>query len=249
MDSQSKGAPRTAYPVWDKTTRWFHWINVLCILGLAGIGTVILNGDTVGLSSEGKISLKVLHVWIGYVFTFNLLWRIIWGFCGGHYSRWSTVLPGGRGYFSALKAYVGGWRAGNPPAYKGHNPLGRLMVAFMFVLLSVQMTTGLVLAGTDLYYPPFGHEFAKWATGAGDDPSKLVGLKPGEKHLLDPEGYDAMRKFRSPFVEVHKLSFFVLLFAIVLHITAVVITEIKERNGLISAMFSGSKVLDRKPED
>jgi Ni/Fe-hydrogenase 1 B-type cytochrome subunit len=249
MNRPTKAATLSVYPVWDKTTCWFHWINVLCILGLAGIGTVILNDDALGLSSTGKISLKVWHVWIGYIFTFNLLWRIIWGFCGGHYARWSAVLPGGKGYFASLKAYVSGWRAGNPPAYKGHNPLGRLMVALMFVLFSTQMATGLVLAGTDLYYPPFGHQFAIWATGAEDDPSKLVGLKPGDKDRLDPEGYAAMREFRAPFVEVHELSFFVLIFAIVLHIAAVVITEIKERSGLISAMFSGSKVFDRKPED
>ena len=36
-----------------------------------------------------------------------------------------------------------------PPAYKGHNPVGRLMLALLFFLLGVQMITGLVLAGTD----------------------------------------------------------------------------------------------------
>ncbi len=150
---------------------------------------------------------------------------------------------------ASLKAYVRGWMAGDPPAHRGHNPLGRLMIAFMFLLLSVQMVTGLVLAGTDLYFPPFGHEFAEWATGAGEDHSKLVGLKPGEKEMLDPEGYASMRAFRAPFVEIHELSFFALMIAIVLHIAAVVVTEIRERNGLISAMFTGYKVFDKKPED
>jgi cytochrome b len=249
MPSQAETRPLKFYPVWDKTTRWFHWINVLCILALAAIGTALLNGDTLGLSTSGKVSLKIWHAWIGYLFTFNLLWRILWGFWGGHYARWRVVLPGGKGYVAALKAYVGGWRAGNPPAYKGHNPLGRLMVALLFLLMSIQMATGLVLAGTDLYFPPFGHEFAEWATGAGEDHSKLVGLQPGEKEMLDPQGYAAMREFRAPFVKTHEISFFVLIIAIVLHVAAVVITEVKERNGLISAMFSGTKVFDKKPED
>ena len=67
--------------------------------------------------------------------------------------------------------------------------------------------------------------------------------------MLDPEGYASMREFRAPFVEIHELSFFALMIAILLHIAAVVITEIKERNGIISAMFTGYKVFDKKPED
>jgi cytochrome b len=249
MDRQTEPATVQVYPVWDRTTRWFHWINVLCVLGLAGVGTVILNDNALGMSGDGKSSLKILHAWIGYVFSLNLLWRMVWGFCGGHYARWRAILPGGKGYVGALKAYIHCVKAGDPPAYKGHNPLGRLMVALLFILLSTQMVTGLVLAGTDLYYPPFGHEFAEWATAAGEDHSKLVGLKPGKKELLDPEGYAAMRKFREPFVEIHELAFFALLGAIFLHIAAVVITEIRERSGLISGMFTGAKVFGKKPED
>jgi cytochrome b len=37
--------------------------------------------------------------------------------------------------------------------------------------------------------------------------------------------------------------------AIVLHVFAVVVTEVRERSGLISAMFSGIKYLHKKPED
>lgn len=249
MEKNTEPHTLQAVPVWDRTTRWFHWINVLCVLGLVAIGTVILNGNTLGISGDGKVSLKILHAWIGYVFACNLLWRLVWGFIGNRYARWRTVLPGGRGYLAELKAYLRGMKSGDAPVYKGHNPLARLMIALMFVLLTAQMATGLVLAGTDLYFPPFGHEFAEWATGAGEDHSKLEGLKPGQKELLSPEGYASMREFREPFIDIHKLSFFILLAAIFVHIAAVVITEIRERNGLISAMFTGSKVFAKKPED
>jgi Ni/Fe-hydrogenase 1 B-type cytochrome subunit len=67
--------------------------------------------------------------------------------------------------------------------------------------------------------------------------------------MLDPEGYAAMREFRKPFITVHKLSFYILLFAIILHIAAVVIAEIKEGNGLVTAMFTGKKVFSDPPED
>ncbi len=49
-----------SYPVWDRTTRWFHWINVLCVLGLAGVGLAILYNKPFGVSTEGKILLKTI---------------------------------------------------------------------------------------------------------------------------------------------------------------------------------------------
>ncbi len=249
MTRQDSGQPLQAYSVWDATTRWFHWINVLCVLLLAGVGVVILNAGALGVSSDGKIALKTLHAWTGYVFTLNLSWRIVWGFFGSHYARWGAVLPAGGGWLRELKLYLRGLKSGDAPHYRGHNPLGRLMIGALFLLLSAQMLTGLVLAGTDLYLPPFGHEFAEWATAAGEDHSKLVGLKPGQKELLDPEGYASMREFRSPFIAVHKWSFFILMALIPIHIAAVVLADMRERSGLISAMFTGAKFFARKPRD
>src|SRR5690606_27232440 len=153
---------------------------------------------------------------------------------GGRYSRWPVVLPGGRGYFKALGDWYRGVKAGDPPAYRGHNPAARLMMAVMFMLLTTQMTTGLVLAGTDLYFPPFGHEFAEWATGSGEDHARLEGLVPGNKEMLDPEGYAEMRRFREPFIAVHEIVYYLLLMAIVVHIAGVVVGEVRERSGLIS---------------
>ncbi|MDP4788926.1 MAG: cytochrome b/b6 domain-containing protein, partial [Haliea sp.] len=128
MRQQELSATLKAYPVWDAVTRWFHWINVLCVLGLLAVGVVILNASTLGVSGDGKLALKTVHVWIGYVFAVNLLWRIVWGFIGNRYARWSAALPAGRGYGRDLVAYLRGVRAGEPPAYRGHNPLGRSMV-------------------------------------------------------------------------------------------------------------------------
>jgi Ni,Fe-hydrogenase I cytochrome b subunit len=54
------------YYVWDRGVRWFHWINVITVLGLIAVGTVILNATSLGVSSEGKVDLKILHAWIGY---------------------------------------------------------------------------------------------------------------------------------------------------------------------------------------
>ncbi len=142
------------YLVWDANIRWFHWINVLCILGLIAVGVVILNGKVLGVSTEGKILLKTVHVLIGYVFAANLLWRLVWAFIGGPHARWRAILPGGRGYLSELRAYIADFRAGRPRQYLGHNPLGRIAVTLLLFLLLSQAISGLVLAGTDIFYPP-----------------------------------------------------------------------------------------------
>lgn len=71
------------------------------------------------------------------------------------------------------------------------------MVTLLFVLLLIQAVTGLILSGTDLYYPPFGHEIAEHVTAAGEDHSKLEGLRPGYKGT-DEARCQAMRKWRAP---------------------------------------------------
>ena len=91
------------YSVWDRTTRLFHWLSVICIIGLISVGVVILNNKVLGVSSEGKILLKTIHVYIGYVFVINLVWRIVWGFIGNKYSRWKVILPMGKGYWSSVR--------------------------------------------------------------------------------------------------------------------------------------------------
>jgi Ni/Fe-hydrogenase 1 B-type cytochrome subunit len=239
--------PRTAYPVWDRTTRVFHWVNVLCVLGLAALGIAILNEKSFGVTAEGKVLLKTLHSYVGYVFAVNLVWRLVWAFVGGYYARWKSVLPVGRGFGTALLAYVRGFIRGHPPTYVGHNPLARLMVTLLLLLLFIQAATGLVLAGTDLYQPPFGGAIAEWVTGGDSD--KLSKLQPGSKDHVDLAAYDDMRAFRKPIVTTHLYVFYMLMASILIHIVSVVVTELREKNGLVSAMITGEKVLSDSPID
>lgn len=234
-----------SYAIWDAGVRWFHWINVLCIIGLIAIGVVILNAKLLGVSNDGKILLKTLHVWIGYVFTLNLSWRIIWAFIGGRYSRWSALLPFRKGYAKETCNYITDFTSGHQKQYLGHNPLGRLAVTLMIFLLLVQAITGLVLAGTDIYYPPIGSWIANWIAAPGIDPATLV---PYSNELYDEASYKAMLSFREPFLTLHYYGFYTLLIIIVIHIFAVVITELKEGVNLVSAMFSGKKILTKPPE-
>lgn len=236
----------TSYRVWDRNVRWFHWINVLSVLALLGTGLVIFNGRTLGLAGEAKILMKELHVWAGYLFAVNLAWRIVQGFLGSHFARWRTLLPFGNGYLTELRAYLGSLRSGEPRPYLGHNPLGKLMVMLLFLLLITQAVTGLLLAGTDLYYPPLGGWIAEWVAPAGIDPASLV---PGDKSMVDAAAWSKMRDLRKPFIITHVWVFYTLLAAVVLHVLGVVVTEICERSGLVSAMIAGDKLLSRRPVD
>jgi len=236
----------SVHRVWDASTRWFHWINALCVLALAAIGLIILNAKGLGIGNDGKIVLKTIHTWVGYVFALNLAWRLVWAFLGNRYARWRAILPGGRGYLQAVRSYVAAFVAGHPEQYLGHNPLGRLGVALLLILLSVQAVTGLVLAGTDIFYPPFGATIAERIAAPGVDPASL---RPYAPDTYDNDAYEAMRAMRKPYALVHLYAFYVLMVVVVLHVAAVVITEIRERGNIISAMFTGMKMVRGRAVD
>lgn len=235
-----------SYAVWDAGTRWFHWINALCVIALAAVGLVILNASSLEVPKTGKVILKTVHVWIGYVFVLNLLWRIVWAFLGNRYARWGAVLPGGKGYFQALRSYVAAFIAGTPELYLGHNPVGRLGVAALYLLITIQAVTGLVLAGADLFYPPIGHWIAEWVAASNVTPDSLAPYSP---EMYDAAAYENMRSYRKPFGLVHLYGFYVLIVVVVVHVTAVIITELREGCSIISAMFTGRKIISGRPVD
>ena len=111
--------------VWDLPTRVFHWATALCVLGLLATGTV---GG----------SAMPFHFRFGYALLSLLLFRILWGVVGGHWSRFSSFLFGPR----ALLAYL---RGQHPASHSvGHSPLGALSVWAMLGVLMLQVGTGLV---------------------------------------------------------------------------------------------------------
>lgn len=235
-----------AYRVWDAPTRLFHWINLFCFICLAAIGTAILYNKALGVSTDGKILLKTIHVWIGYVFVINLFVRLFWAFVSNNYARWNQLHPFHRGYLKDLSSYVKGFFRTPPPSYLGHNPAGKAMVFILLLLLVIQSITGLILAGTDIYFPPFGHWIAKWIAAPGVDPAQL---KPYDKSGIDPAQWDALRTMRAPVIQIHYWVFYTLIGAVAVHVASVVLTELRERGSIVSAMIHGKKVLDSEPVD
>lgn len=145
-----------------------------------------------------------------------------------------------------MRSYVASLRAGRPQQYLGHNPMGRLSVAVLFLLIFSQAITGLALAGTDLFYPPIGQWIAQWVAAPDVAPGSL---QPYAPEMYDPAAYESMRSFRKPIVSVHLYSFYALIVMVVVHVTAVIVTELREEGNIISAMFTGRKSMKGLPVD
>ncbi|MEQ8485635.1 MAG: cytochrome b/b6 domain-containing protein [Pseudomonadales bacterium] len=235
-----------AYQVWDVPTRLFHWTNAISVAVLIALGLAIYFSGALSIGNDGKVLLKTAHVWVGYLFLANLAWRLVWAFAGNRYARWRALLPWGHGYPSAVAGYLRALASGRPRPFVGHNPLGRLAVTLLLVLLLVQAASGLVLAGTDIFYPPFGHWIASWIAAPGVAPGDLVPYRP---ELVDAAAQAEMRALRAPVIATHEWGFYLLATLIVLHVVAVVITEVREGGTLITAMVTGRKVFTEPAED
>lgn len=111
--------------VWDLPTRVFHWLLVACVVLLVITGYV--GGDAMQW-----------HARLGYTVLTLLLFRLAWGFVGGHWSRFRSFLYAP----SSVLAYLGGRT--HPDHLVGHNPLGAGSVFAMLLLLLAQVGTGLV---------------------------------------------------------------------------------------------------------
>jgi cytochrome b len=237
----------TEYRVWDRTQRIFHWINFLAVLALVSIGTVILAADALEIPDDpGMIALKTTHVYVGYVFVLNLAWRLIWAFFGGRFAGWRALLPGGAEFGRRLSEFVRGFVRGRAPFYLGHNPLARIFLSALVLLLVVQGATGLVLAGTDVYMPPLGGVIREWVAAETHEPALV---RPYSPETTDPVAYAEMRSLRAPIVRIHEYNFYLLIVLIAIHIAAAVVAEFREGGAIISAMFTGRKVHGERPVD
>lgn len=111
--------------VWDAPTRLFHWTLAACFVGLL-------------VTSQVGGAAMAWHFRFGYGVLTLLMFRLVWGFLGGHWSRFATFMTGP----SAIWQYLRG--QGKPQDSVGHNPLGALSVVAMLLFLALQVTTGLM---------------------------------------------------------------------------------------------------------
>lgn len=110
--------------VWDIPTRLFHWVLVGLVVAM------VFTGWT------GKLDL---HMTLGQALLSLVLFRLIWGFTGNRYARFSDFVAGP---LAGLR-YVGTLFGRPGPKYTGHNPVGGWAVMAMLALLLLQAGTGL----------------------------------------------------------------------------------------------------------
>jgi len=127
MSSESAEPALQAVRVWDLPTRVFHWL-----LTVTAIGSVVT-----GLSGGNAM---VWHVRLGLVVLALLAFRVVWGFAGGHWSRFASFVYGPR----SVIAYLRGDDGPGGRYDIGHSPLGALSVWALLCLLALQVATGLV---------------------------------------------------------------------------------------------------------
>ena len=234
------------YKAWDVPIRIFHWINFISVISLIFVALVMMYKKELGITGvDAKVALKELHVIIGYIFVINLFWRVIWGFIGSKYARWSYILPG-KDFIKEARRYIKSITDGSPQQYIGHNPLGRLAISIIVLLLIILSVTGLVRAGTDIYYPPFGSYVVEYIAKPDINTNSIIPYNP--TGTIESK-VNEVKVFKRSFGTIHQYSAYALMLIIVIHIFVVVLTEIREGGGLITAMFTGKKMLSREPAD
>lgn len=111
--------------VWDLPTRVFHWSLVAGFVGL------VITGEVGG-------NAMVWHFRLGYTVLSLLLFRLVWGFVGGHWSRFRVFVVGPQTILRYLKGQAVSY------AGVGHNPLGSLSVLALIGCALLQVATGLI---------------------------------------------------------------------------------------------------------
>jgi cytochrome b len=117
--------------VWDLPTRLFHWLLVSAV---------------VGMFVTAYLGALDWHMRLGCAVLALLLFRLVWGLVGGHWSRFASFCPSPRRLWNFLRA-----KPEDRPEPLGHTPLGALSVWAMLLVLLAQVISGL-LSDDDIAY-------------------------------------------------------------------------------------------------
>ena len=140
----------TQIKVWDPVVRFFHWSLVSAFL----------------IAYITEEELLIVHTWAGYLIVGLLVARIIWGFIGTHYARFSDFVHSPSTIIQFLKNTL----ALRAKRYLGHNPAGGAMVMLLIFSLLATTTSGILLLGAEEQAGPVAH----WFTQAGGFWSKAL---------------------------------------------------------------------------
>jgi len=200
--------------VWDPLVRIFHWGLVLAFT------ISYLSGD-----EESD-----LHIYAGYAVLGLISFRLIWGFIGTRYARFSDFVRAPQTIIAYLKELV----AGRAKHYVGHNPAAGAMILALLLGLFVTTYSGLKVYAIEEGAGPLAQQTMEFnlisPAYADDDDGRQ------DKHEKDG-GEDFWE-------EVHEASANFVLFLVVLHIAGVVISSKLHKENLVKAMLTGKKKVE-----
>ena len=114
----------TQIRVWDAPTRVFHWLLVLSFAGAY-------------LTSESE-RWSLVHITLGYTLGGLITFRLIWGFVGTRYARFTSFVKGP----SEVLQYAKSMATLKPKHFVGHNPLGAVAIVLLIVSGIAIVVTG-----------------------------------------------------------------------------------------------------------
>ena len=130
--NDTAGVPATPQLIWDLPTRVFHWMLAACVIGA-------------WLTAESERS-RMLHLALGYSAGVLVAWRVVWGFVGSRYARFTEFVRSPAAALSYLRGYLPAARAAGQAQthYVGHNPAGGWAVLALLAVVVLAVGTGWV---------------------------------------------------------------------------------------------------------
>ncbi len=196
-------------PVWDIFVRVFHWSLVLAF--------------TIAYLTEDDF--ESLHVYAGYTVLGLISFRILWGFIGTHYARFSNfIYP-----ISEIKNYLSSLTTNKPKHYLGHNPAGGVMIIALLVSLFATTISGLKVYGVEGHGPLANNgvevSIISEARAHGDEDNE------GKHENEEEEFWEEIHEFFANFT----------LLLVFVHIAGVVVASRIHGENLVRAMVTGKK--------
>lgn len=203
--------------VWEKPVRISHWLMFFSFIALSVTGLYMHRPFLIatGRASFLMARMRFVHVVSGFVLIAAIALRMYWFFKGNFWSRWSSYVPIHReqwkGIGEVLEFYS--FMSFDPGRRVGHNPLAALSYVIIYLLIVVEIITGVVLYSQVLGNPAL-HYFTDWLP------------------LLISVSYLRL---------LHYFLTFVFFAFIMFHVYASILVSLEEENGLLDSIFSGWK--------
>lgn len=152
MASQITIPYRRVY-VWELPVRIFHWLNALCIVLLVATGYLIGNPQAIFSANEAYQLywfgwVRFTHFAVSYIFLFNFIFRIYWGFVGNKYAKWDRYIlyrpQQWKELWETIKVDIIQAKLHGKIAI-GHNMLAGLSYFVVFLIFLLQTLTGFAL--------------------------------------------------------------------------------------------------------